>query len=111
MDSISIRYGEYANISIDVGDPAAISADFYIGKPGEAYIITQHAALTGGVGTFAFTGSQMEIPLGTYFYQINVNNQDGSIEKLPSAVASCDDCDSTFPEFMVYEALDEIEVS
>jgi len=111
MDSIAIRYGEDVTLPIDTGDTTDVSADIYIGKPGETYILTGHAALTNGVGTFSFTALQTAIPLDTYYYQINTTDNLGKVEKYPSPKPGCDDCGTDFPEFIVCEALDQIEVS
>ena len=111
MESISIRYGESLTLPLDAGDLTAVSADIYIGKPGEAYILTQNISLTDGVGTFEFTTTDTQIPLGTYYYQINVTDINGYVEKYPSPEDSCSNCESDFPEFIVREALDETEVS
>jgi hypothetical protein len=111
MDSISIRYGEDVTLPLDAGDTTAISADIYIGKPGQVYILTKHITLTDGKGTFVFSGAETEIPLDTYYYQINVTDELGAVEKYPSPQSDCDSCDSEFPKFIVHEALDQIEVS
>lgn len=111
MDSISIRYGESLTLPINAGDINAVSADIYIGRPGEMYILTQNITLTGGEGTFVFDTTDTAIPLGTYYYQINVTDGVGYVEKYPSPDSNCDGCENSFPEFAVCEALDEIEVS
>lgn len=110
MDSIAIRYGENLTLPIDTGDITDVSADIYIGKPGEVYILTEHAALTAGVGTFVFSSSDTEIPLDTYYYQINTTDGNGYIQKYPSP-ETCGDDESNFPQFIVAEALDVTEVS
>ncbi len=111
MDTISIRYGESLVMPIDTGDTSVISADIYIGKPGEVYTLTQNIAITNGTGTFSFNPASTEIPLGVYNYQINLTDNNGHIVKLPSPVDGCDTCDTDFPKFIVAEALDEQEVS
>lgn len=111
MDSITIRYGEHLTLPLDTGDITDVSADIYIGKPGEAYLFTQNITLTNGQGTFVLTSAETQIPLGTYYYQINVTDVDGYIQKFPSPESVCDGCESDFPQFVVCEALDEIEVS
>ena len=111
MEAISIRYGESLTLPLDAGDASAVSADFYVGKPGEAYVLTKNIALTDGAGVFQFTGSDTELPIDTYYYQINITDGAGNVEKYPSPEVSCDDCDEGFPRFIVCEALDEIEVS
>lgn len=111
MEKISIRYGEPVTLPIDAGDPLAVSADIYIGKPGEMYTLTGHAVLTLGVGVFEFTPEETKIPLGTYYYQINVTDDTGYPTKYPSPDEECSGCEVDFPEFIVGEALDEIEVS
>lgn len=111
MDSISIRYGESLVLPIDAGDEDAVSAAIYIGKPGEIYVLTKSISLTDGIGTFTFSPAETEIPLDTYYYQINIIDGDGNVEKYPSPEEYCKDCDSNFPQFIVCEALDEIEVS
>lgn len=111
MEKISIRYGEPVTLPIDAGDPLAVSADIYIGKPGEMYVLTANAVLTDGVGVFEFTPDETKIPLGTYYYQINVTDDTGFPEKYPSPDEECSGCEVDFPEFIVGEALDETEVS
>lgn len=111
MEPISIRYGEDVTLPLDAGDVSAVSADIYIGKPGEVYVLTQHIALTAGQGTFVLSGADTELPLDTYYYQINVTDALGAVEKYPSPSGDCEGCGNGFPEFIVNEALDEIEVS
>lgn len=111
MESISIRYGESLTLPIDAGDATATSASIYIGKPGQMYVLTKTASLTGGVGTFVLTSSDTQIPLDTYYYQINVTDGGGYVEKYPSPDLDCDGCESDFPQFIVCEALDQTEVS
>lgn len=111
MDSISIRYGESLTLPLNTGSTSDVSADIFIGKPGEAYVLTKNISLTGGVGTFEFTDDDTKIPLDTYYYQINVTDEDGKIDKYP-APDSCNTCDEVgFPTFIVGEALDLTEVS
>lgn len=110
MEAISIRYGESLTLPIDAGDVFAVSADIYIGKPGEAYELTKSATLTEGLGTFIFSSLETEIPLDTYYYQINVTDAAGYIEKYPSPDGDCYGSDTDFPQFIVGEALDKIEV-
>ena len=109
MDSISIRYGESLTLPIDTGDVTDVSADIFIGKPGKAYALTKHTSLTNGIGSFVFSTSDTSILLDTYYYQINVTDADGYIQKFPSPEDSCGE--DAFPEFIVAEALDVIEVS
>jgi hypothetical protein len=111
MEPISIRYGESVTLPLDAGDATAVSADIYIGKPGETYVLTKHISLVAGVGTFTLSATDTRIPLDTYFYQINVIDALGQVEKYPSPDGDCDGCNSDFPKFIVNEALDEIEVS
>lgn len=110
MNSISIRYGETVTLPLDTGDTTAVSADIYIGRPGQIYTLTKHITLTEGKGTFIFSPANTSIPLGTYYYQINTTDGDGNIEKYPSP-EDCDECENDFPEFVVCEALDLTEVS
>lgn len=111
MEPISIRYGEHVTLPVDSGDSTDVEAVIYIGKPGETYIITKTATLTDGEGTFVFTSSDTAVPLDTYYYQINVEDADGYIEKYPSPDPGCETCETDFPKFIVCEALDETEVS
>lgn len=110
MDSISTRYGAGLTLSLDTGDTNAVSADIFVGLPGQVYILTKHISLTDGKGTFIFSSDETSIPLGTYKYQINVNYASGGPDKYPSH-KDCDSCDDDFPDFVVAEALDVQEVS
>lgn len=114
MDNIDIRYGERVTLPIDTGDATDVSADLYVGKPGELYILTKHATLTNGAGSFVLTVTDTSIPLDTYNYQVNVIDGSGEPQKFPSPKNSnCGDCDDEedFPTFTVHEALDSTEVS
>lgn len=111
MEEINIRYGEAVTLPIDAGDPTAVSADIYIGKPGQAYTLTKNIGLDLGVGVFELTPDDTRIPLGTYYYQINVTDDTGYPEKYPSPEENCSGCETNFPKFIVSEALDEQEVS
>lgn len=110
MDTVSTRYGASLTLPVDTGDVTDVSADIYIGKPGQVYVLTKNITLTGGKGTFVFAPEDTEIPLGTYNYQINVTTASGDLDKYPSP-EGCDSCDDDFPEFIVAEALDLTEVS
>jgi len=109
MDSISIRYGESLTLPIDTGDITDVSADIFIGKPGETYSLTKHTVLTNGVGSFLFASTDTDLPLGTYYYQINVTDANGYLQKFPSPEDECSE--DNFPTFTIAEALDVIEVS
>ena len=111
MDTISIRYGEDVTLPLNAGDITAVSADLYVGKPGEVYVLTKNITLTEGVGVFELDQTDTAIPLGTYNYQINVTDSNGYVSKFPSPSEPCGGCDTDFPEFIVYEALDAQEVS
>lgn len=110
MDSITIRYGESLTLPLNTGDITDVSADIYIGKPGEVYVLTQNITLTDGTGTFVFGTADTQLPLDTYYYQINVTGADGYIQKFPSPEDVCYGCDNEFPQFVVCESLDEMEV-
>ena len=111
METISVRYGESVTLPLYTGDLTAVSADIYIGKPGEVYVLTKNITLTDGDGVFELTPAETQIPLGTYYYQINVTDEDGGVKKYPSPDQICSDCESDFPQFIVCEALDQTEVS
>ena len=111
MDPITIRYGESLTLPLDAGDITAVSADIYVGRPGAAYVLTKNILLVDGAGTFVLNSTDTSLPIGTYYYQINVTDSNGNVEKYPSPDASCDNCEGDFPQFIVCEALDEIEVS
>lgn len=110
MDDINIRYGESVTLPLDTSDEDAVSADIFIGKPGEVYVLTKHLTLTNGKGAFEIAAEDTEIPLDTYYYQINVTDSEGKVDKFP-APEGCSGCDSDFPKFIVSEALDAIEIS
>lgn len=109
MESINIRYGESLTLPLDAGDTTAVSADIYVGKPGQAYVLTKHITLTSGKGTFVFSTLETQIPLDTYYYQINITDAAGYVNKYPSPMADATEDD--FPQFVVAEALDQQEVS
>lgn len=111
MEPIIIRYGESLTLPLDAGDITAVRADMFIGKPGEQYLLTKDIALVEGKGVFEFDTTDTQIPLDTYFYQINVTDEAGQIEKYPSPEEGCGGCEDDFPKFIVREALDLIEVS
>ena len=111
MDPIIIRYGESLTLPIDTGDTTATQAAIYVGKPGQTYIVSKTISLINGEGVFVLDGTDTQIPLDTYYYQINVTDADGYIEKYPTPQPNCDDCDTEFPQFIVCEALDAAEVS
>lgn len=96
---------------MDAGDITAVQADIFIGKPGEPYVLTKNIALVEGKGVFEFDTTETQIPLDTYYYQINVLDGEGSVEKYPSPEDDCGSCSDEFPKFIVREALDVIEVS
>lgn len=111
MEAISIRYGESLTLPVDSGDATDVSADIYIGVPGQSYVLTKQAALTNGEGNFVFAAADTRLPLGTYYYQININDVDGEVQKFPSPQENCEATESDFPKFVIREALDEDEVS
>lgn len=111
MEPIIIRYGESLTLPIDTGDLNAVSADIYVGKPGETYVLTVNTTLVDGVGVFLMDTSQTQLPLDTYYYQINVTDENGYVEKYPSPEDDCTECEEDFPKFIVREALDVTEVS
>jgi hypothetical protein len=110
MDTISIRYGEDVNLPLDTGDATDVSASIFIGRPGEVYTLTKPITLTDGKGNFVLDETDTSIPLGTYYYQINVTDASGGTQKFPSP-SECSGCDEEFPKFIVNEALDVVEVS
>ena len=110
MDSIAIRYGENLTLPIDTGDITDVSADIYIGEPGQAFILTKHTELIDGIGSFVFSSLDTKLPLGTYYYQINTTDIDNYVTKYPNP-NNCDDSDNNFPLFIIAEALDLIEIS
>ena len=111
MEPIIIRYGESLTLPLDSGDTTAVTADIYVGKPGAVYVLTKHITLTNGVGTFVLSTTDTQIPLDTYYYQINVVDASGYVSKYPSPEDDCDSDESDFPQFIVREALDLTEVS
>lgn len=111
MDTISIRHGENVTLPIETGDRTIVSADIYIGNPGEAYILTDHIELTEGAGIFRLSSEETKVPLGEYCYQINTTDRNGYIQKYPAPHDCGYDEEHDFPKFIVAEALDLIEVS
>lgn len=111
MDQISIRYGEDVTLPIDAGDSTAVKADLFVGKPGEVYILTTSTTLTDGEGFFELSSTDTELPLDTYYYQINITDSNNKVVKYPSPEEVCNGCEKDFPKFIVNEALDQTEVS
>lgn len=112
MDEIKIRYGESVTLDFDANDTHAVSATLYIGKAGEVPVKSFPIGLTDGVGVFELSDTDTEIPLGTYKYQITVIDDEGHVDKYPDP-EDCNDCDNSednLPQFIVYEALDAMEV-
>ena len=107
MEPVSCRYGEDVTLPVDTGDITSVSADIYVGKPGANYTFTEHCELVAGVGVFEIPASKTRIPSDTYFYQINVTDINGDVDKYPSPQGDCDGCSSDFPKFIVEDALDE----
>lgn len=112
MDKISIRYGESVTLPINVDDSSAVEATLFIGLPGQLPIITKIITITNSAGVFELDTTDTSIPLGSYKYQINVLDTNGALTKYPEPT-DCDNCSDGdgFPDFVVYEALDVIEVS
>lgn len=111
MDKISIRYGEDVTLPIYTGNANNVTATLYVGKPGQVYVLDKQIALTDGEGVFELDQNDTKIPLGEYKYQINVVDSNGKLKKFPSPKDNCTDCFVSLPDFIVFEAIDEIEVS
>ena len=112
MESYYIRYGEAGSLPIESSDLTAVSAEFYVAKPGQTYILKVTTPLVNGLGTFEFEEEDTRVPIGEYFYQVNVIDINGRPMKYPSPDEDCGGCDEEdFPKFIVGEALDETEVS
>lgn len=108
MESINVRYGESFNLAISTDEVSATSASLIVGVQGVTPILTLTAILTAGVGQFSASPEVMELPVGTYNYQINVLHSDGKLEKYPLP----EDCDDgALPIFKVHDALDNSGVS
>lgn len=112
MDKISIRYGESVTLPLDADDATAVEATLYVGNPGQLPVLTKTIVLTDGTGVFELDINDTSIPLGSYKYQINVEDELGAVTKYPNP-DDCNDCggEDSFPEFVIYEALDLTEVS
>lgn len=111
MDTINIRYGESRTYPIDTGDVTDVTAEIYIGKPGQSYVLAKQIVLTEGKGVFLFTEEDTALPLDTYYYQINTIDGNGYILKFPEPSEECGGCETEFPKFIISEALDVTEVS
>lgn len=112
MEPISIRYAESVELEVTTDDEAAVSATFFVGKPGELPKITIPATFVDGVAVFVLEETDTSIPLGEYRYQYTVTHADGKVEKYPSPEdCDCDDFEDSLPVFKVYEALDSTEIS
>jgi hypothetical protein len=103
VESINVRWGESFDLAVGTDDVSATEATLIVGEMGEQPILTLGASLTLGVGQFIASAEEMELPLGTYSYQLNVLHSDGQLEKYPQP----EDCvDGKLPIFKVHEALD-----
>lgn len=106
-----VRYGQSFDEDVETSDLSAVSVSFYIGKPGHTPAKVISATFNeDGIAHLHADPEEMEIPLGTYKWQLNVYYQDGEVDKLPIDT-DCDSCDDIdLPNFYVKEALDEQEV-
>lgn len=119
METEKVRYGESFKYKVESDDTTAQTATFYVGKAGQSPVITVPATFENGVAYIESDPEQTEIPLGTYKYQITISYTDGRVLKFPRPKKDCDDCPSDeeeenlveLPDFIIYEALDEAEVS
>lgn len=108
MNAITARYGESVPLSITIDDTTAVSATIYIGLEQAVPVITKSGTFVDGAADLSLDTDDTKIPLGTYKYQVNVIYENDLLEKYPSP----DTCDGPdFPDFVVAEALDEVEVS
>lgn len=108
-ETIKIRYGESLPLEVLIDDDSAVSGTFYVAKAGEIPRITKPFTIAQpeGIAEIELEPSDTRIPLGKYFYQINVVDSNGNVSKFPEPDTCDEDC---MPQFVVYEALDETEV-
>ena len=108
-ETIKIRYGQSLQLEIGIDDGAATTATLYVGKAGHLPVITKtvNVAQPEGIAEITLSPDDTRIPLGEYFYQINVVDDEGNVSKFPEPDTCDDDC---MPRFVVFEALDETEV-
>lgn len=107
MEEINVRYGESLDLTVSSDDALATEATLYVGRAGEPVAIIKSAFFELGTAFISLTTAETEIPPGEYSYQINVEHEDGKLEKYPLP----HDCiDGGLPKFIVHEALDGTEV-
>lgn len=109
METFKVRYGESFDFTIETDDDTATQATFIVGNEGEMPVMEITAEFdTNGVAHIEVTPEDTKVPLGTYKYQITVELEGNKVHKYPTS----EECgDNGLPEFVVLEALDEVEVS
>lgn len=108
-ETIKIRYGQSLSLEVTIDDDNAVSGTFYVGKAGYLPVVTKPFTVNQpeGVAEILLTPTDTRIPLGEYFYQINIVDSNGNVTKFPEPETCDDNC---MPRFIVFEALDETEV-
>lgn len=109
MKPINIRRGESLSLDLDTGDDTGVEAVLYVGRPGEQYLLSKSATVTDGRGVFLLSESDTQLPVGEYYFQVNVVDTEGSVSKYPSPDADCRGCKDSFPKIYICEALDDPE--
>lgn len=108
METINVRYGESVDFAVASDDVTAISATLYVGNPGDSPVITKTVPLLEGIAAITLDPEDTRVPVGEYRYQVNVDRQDGGVEKYPQP----EDCgEDGLPKFVVHESLGLSEVS
>jgi len=105
---ITVTFGESLRLTTEITDDLADlqSLTFYVGLGGEALpVLTSVATVTATEATIY--EQEIDIEVGSYFYQYKAVYTDGSIYKFPEVSS----CNPSLPRFIVTDSLDDIEVS
>lgn len=105
MDTIQTRWGASVDFALEVDSVNAVSATFYVGKLGEAPVISKTASFVDGEAFVNLDSELTKVTPDEYSYQITVvytgTNQ---VKKFPE-VKDCEN--GELPKFIVLQALDE----
>lgn len=104
MKNFIANWGATFPLTVTTDKEGADTATLIIGKIGEPEVLTKTSGFSNNSADLTLTPMEMEITPDTYKYQVNVEYDDGSIDKFPNP-SSCSS-DHDLPDFTVVETLD-----